>query len=246
MVNTNALIQEALELVSMVGDGEAADGTLAASALALLNRGIATLNQDNYFATAQDRRDAQVTGELYFRKLEEGEVKDATIDMEPPEAVISVSRQVGVRFVPMRPSNDEEMDRYISQALPVAWTYSTREELTPSGEERTVGILRVNGKGTATVRIYFNHVLKLRTLYDNIPVSPLYHDALLYTLADLLCTKYKLADYAADMARLKSVALSKIDVNTLSNRQMNNDIPDCGNYDDAYYDGLGGNGFSVG
>ena len=48
------------------------------------------------------------------------------------------------------------------------------------------------------------------------------------------------------MARLKSVALSKIDVNTLSNRQMNNDIPDCGNYDDAYYDGLGGNGFSVG
>ena len=37
MLAVNSLIQEALELTSMVGDGEAAEGTLAASALALLN-----------------------------------------------------------------------------------------------------------------------------------------------------------------------------------------------------------------
>ena len=73
MLNVNALCQEAAELCSMVGDGEAMDGTLAASYLALLNRVIAKLNNDSYFSSCLDTVTANAAGAIYFRKLEDNE-----------------------------------------------------------------------------------------------------------------------------------------------------------------------------
>ena len=110
MLAVNSIIQEALELTSMVGDGEAADGTLAASALGLLNRVIARLNNDNYFSSTQDYADIGAAGKIYFKKLEEGETFEsfdgsACVDMEPPESIAGVSRKLGIRWLQLLPSN---------------------------------------------------------------------------------------------------------------------------------------------
>lgn len=113
MLAVNSIIQEALELTSMVGDGEAADGTLAASALGLLNRVIARLNNDNYFSSTQDYADIGAAGKIYFKKLEEGETFEssdgsACVDMEPPESIAGVSRKLGIRWNQLLPSNPRD------------------------------------------------------------------------------------------------------------------------------------------
>lgn len=245
-IAVNEIIQEALELTSMVGDGEAAEGTLAASALGLLNRSVAELNNDSYFSATLETIDKNAGGLVCFRKLEQGEAPSPeTIDLEPPESLEGVSRQIGNRFVPLVCSELQAMDRWINMALPAAYTYMVDDEVAPSGDHRLVGRLIVNGKGRCNLRIYMNRRLPKYGLYDQIMVSPLYHDAILYTLADKICSKYKLADYAKEMGRLMNVALAKIDRNRLRNQADAVGVNGMGSYDDAYYNGLAGD-FSVG
>ena len=244
MIAVNSLIQEALELTSMVDDGEPADGTLAASALGLLNRVIARLNNDNYFSATLDYRDIQAGGEVVFRKLEEGEQPEpGAIDLEPPESVDGVSRKLGIRWLQLLPSNPRDQMAVNNYSLPSTYSYGLDTEESPSGITRVTGRLRLNGAASCLLRIFFNSRLPQYGLDDGMAISPLYHDAILYSLAVAICEKYKLKDYQEDMEREKAAALAVIDRNTLNNRAMNSGIVGQGSYMDAYYNGLGGNGF---
>lgn len=250
MLAVNSMIQEALELTSMVGDGEAADGTLAASALGLLNRVIARLNNDNYFSSTQDYRDVGAGGKVYFKQLEEGETFESTdgsacIDMEPPESIEGVSRKLGIRWLQLLPSNPRDQMAMTSWSLPTTYSYGFKFEKAPSGNDRMVGEVLLNGNAHSLVRIFMNYRLPKYSITDNMAISPLYHDAILYSLAVAICEKYKLKDYQPEMERQKSIALSVIDRNTLNNRALNSGLVNQESYMDSYFNGLGGNGLSL-
>lgn len=244
MLNVNALVQEAAELCSMTGDGEALDGTYAASYLNLLNRVIAKLNNDSYFSSCFDVVEAGCAGALYFKTLEDNEdIGDITVvNMEPPESIVGVSRKVGIRYLQLQPSNPQNIDAVLNMTLPCFYTYDTNYEVTPSGKTRLVGKLSFDGHAYSTIKVFMNRRFPEFKLTDNIPVSPIYHDAILYSLAYAACVKYHLDDYKKDILDEKNSALAIIDRNTLNNRAMENGTVMCDSYDRAYYDGLAGNG----
>ena len=248
MLSVNALIQEAAELCSMTGLGEAVDGTLAASCLNLLNRTIAKLNNDNYFSSCLETIDTNAAGEVQFKVLEEGEAApegQAVINMEPPEAIVGVSRKVGIRWLQLYGSNPQDMASVRSMTLPSHYCYQVFTETTPNDHNRLVGKLSLNGTGRADLKIFMNRRIPTLKLVDAIPISPLYHDAILYSLAELMCVQFKLADYQPEITREKNAALAMIDRNTLNNRMMENGTRLSTSWDRAYYDGLAGDGLAI-
>lgn len=248
MLSVNALCQEAAELCSMVGDQEAMDGSLAASFLNILNRTIAKLNNDSYFSSCMDTVDATCAGELYFKQLEENEpLPDdiAVVNMDPPECVVGASRQLGIRWIELLPSNPQDMAAARSMTLPSHYCYETSSEVAPSGKVRLVGRLSLNGHGRATIKVFLNRRFPEYKLTDSIPVSPIYHDAILYSLAYAACVKYKLDDYKQEIRDEKNSALAVIDRNTLNNRAMENGTRLYSSYDQAYNDGLAGNNLQL-
>lgn len=250
MLSVNALCQEAAELCSMTGDGETVGGTMAASYLNLLNRVIAKLNNDSYFSSCIDTADANCAGVLYFKKLEPGENFEssdgsAMINMEPPESVVGVSRRLGIRWLQLYATNPQDMDSVNSMTLPSHYTYGVSTETAPSGNQRLVGILRLNGHGRADIRVFMNRRFPEFKLTDSIPVSPIYHDAILYSLAYAACVKYKLNDYMQEIRDQKNAALAIIDRNTLNDRAMENGTRCATGWDRPYLDGLAGNGLCL-
>lgn len=251
MLSVNALIQEAAELCAMTGLGEAVDGTLAASCLNLLNRTIAKLNNDQYFSSCLETVDINAAGEVQFKELEEGEIVpegQVVINMEPPEAIVGVSRKVGIRWLQLYGSNPQDMASVRSMTLPSHYCYQVFTEPVPHdllSKTRLVGKLSVNGTGRADLKIFMNRRIQTLKLTDAIPVSPLYHDAILYSLAEMMCIQFKLTDYQSEINREKNAALSMIDRNTLNNRMMENGTRLSTSWDRAYYDGLAGDGLAI-
>ena len=251
MLSVNALCQEAAELCSMVGDGEAMQGTLAASFLNLLNRTIAKLNNDNYFSSCLETVEANAAGEIQFKKLEENEIVpegEVVINMEPPEAIVGVSRKVGIRWLQLYGSNPQDMAAVTSMTLPTHYCYQVFTETTPhdnTPNNRLVGKLSLNGVGFSTIKVFINRRIPTLSLTDVIPISPLYHDAILYSLAEMACIKYKLSDYQPEITREKNAALAMIDRNTLNNRMMENGTRLMSSYDKSYYDGMAGEGLTI-
>ena len=251
MLSVNALIQEAAELCAMTGLGETVDGTLAASCLNLLNRTIAKLNNDNYFSSCLETVNINAAGEVQFKELEEGEVvpdDEYVINMDPPEAIVGVSRKVGIRWLELYGSNPQDMAAVNSMTLPSHYCYQVFTETTPhdhTPHNRLVGKLSLNGSGRADLKIFINRRIPNLKLTDSIPVSPLYHDAILYSLAEMMCIQFKLTDYQPEINREKNAALSMIDRNTLNNRMMENGTRLSTSWDRAYYDGLAGDGLAI-
>ena len=251
MLSVNALIQEAAELCAMTGLGETVDGTLAASCLNLLNRTIAKLNNDNYFSSCLETVNINAAGEVQFKELEEGEVvpdDEYVFNMDPPEAIVGVSRKVGFRWLELYGSNPQDMAAVNSMTLPSHYCYQVFTETTPhdhTPHNRLVGKLSLNGSGRADLKIFINRRIPKLKLTDSIPVSPLYHDAILYSLAEMMCIQFKLTDYQPEINREKNAALAMIDRNTLNNRMMENGTRLSSSWDRAYYDGLAGDGLAI-
>ena len=251
MLSVNALIQEAAELCAMTGLGETVDGTLAASCLNLLNRTIAKLNNDNYFSSCLETVNINAAGEVQFKELEEGEVvpdDEYVINMDPPEAIVGVSRKVGIRWLELYGSNPQDMAAVNSMTLPSHYCYQVFTETTPhdhTPHNRLVGKLSLNGSGRADLKIFINRRIPNLQLTDSIPVSPLYHDAILYSLAEMMCIQFKLTDYQPEINREKNAALAMIDRNTLNNRMMENGTRLSSSWDRAFYDGLAGDGLAI-
>lgn len=243
MFSVNQLIQEAAEDLSQVGDGEAVSPEMSASCEGLLNRAIADLNSDNYISLTVKSHDVVAAGDVFFRKLEEGEPREGnTIDQEPPDAVQGVSRQVGIRWFTLRPANREQMDVANTYALPQLWSYGVEMEEAPSGEPRRVGHLYLNGQAPTPLRIYENSALPQYRLGDNIYLSPLYRSLVLYALEQKMVEKYKLYSYADRVDLNLTKAMKAIDTNTANNRPtVNGGSPS--DYMTPYYDLLGGVGF---
>lgn len=224
MILVNELIQNAAEDLSLVGDGEAVSGELAASCEGLLNRAIATLNADSYISLTVKSHDLVAGAEVVFRKLEEGETAPAnTVDQEPPDNVQGVARKVGIRYVKLVGSNPESMDRVLTYSLPTQWCYGVETETAPSGKTRRIGRVRLNGSCPTEIRVYENSALPRYRLGDHIYLSQLYFNLILYALEERMVAKYKLQSYKQQVVEDLAGAMKAIDANTAQNRPMRND-----------------------
>lgn len=238
----NDLIKEALEDVGMCGIRETPEGDVAAAGEGCLNRAIRQLNSDGYMALTQQVHDLIAAGHVYFRKLEEGESADNTIDMEPPDRIEAVGRKIGVRYVRVRPSSREALDRTLTFSYPTRWAYGSQTEIAPSGATRRVGILYTNGSGPTDLRVYVNSQLPSYRLGDMIYLSSLYYSLLLYATEMKLVELGKLYSYQEQVQRNLDSAMAAIDRTHLNNAE--NMGPDgLAEFDDPYHDVLTGNGF---
>lgn len=243
MLTVNELLQTAGEDLSLVGDGEVLSPDMAASFEGCLNRAIADLNSDNYISLSVKTNDIVAAGSVYFRKLEEGETADNTVDQEPPDAIQGVSRKVGIRWLRLNSSNPQQMDRVLTYSFPTLWAYEVFDEVTPGGGKRRVGKVVLNGNHPTELRIYENSQLPKYKQGDTIYLSPLYHNLILYALEMKLVNKYKLESYRAATQLELTKAMKAIDTTAANNRPLTNSIADSGSYLDCYSDLISGKGF---
>lgn len=221
MLSVNKLIEEAYD---DLGFGTEIDGEQQAVGVRLLNNAIAGLNSDNYISLTVKTIDVVGAGDIVFKKLEEGEEHGSNvIDAEPPDSVQGVSRKVGIRYARLVPSNVESMDRSFTYSLPTQWCYGVEFEKAPSGNQRRVGRIRLNGTYPCELRVYENMTLPDYQLGEFIYLSPLYRSLILYALEQKMVNRFKLYSYGDKVDLELTKAMKAIDTNTAQNRPMLND-----------------------
>lgn len=242
--SVNDMVQTACEDLMLTDDGVPVSGELASQAENCLNRAITDLNSDGYMSLSAQTVNRMSTGAVYFRRLGTGEMPNSnTVDMEPPDTVTGVSRKVGIRWMPLRPTNKQAIDRQNTYSLPTSWSYGIETETAPGGTPRNVGVLRLNGTNPVELHIYLNSQLPHYRLGDTMYLPSLYYNLVLYALERRLVIKYKLKSYQEDVERDLLIAKKAINTNTANNRPLDSGLEGGGTYLDCYYDLLGGNGF---
>ena len=235
-ISVNQLIQQACEDLSRVGDGEPVSPELAASCEELLNRAITSLNSDSYISLTVNTKELVAAGSVRFYKLQDGEVLPPNcVDMDPPDTIQGVARQVGIRWLKLTPSNPQTMDRVLTYSLPTQWSYGVEFETVPTPDDngnitRRVGVLKLNGTHPVPLRIYMNSSLSKYKLGDFIYLSDLYHDLLLYSLEMRMVAKYKLYSYKDQVKEDLAGAMRSVDNFAAANRPMRNDDQLCDSY----------------
>ena len=242
-MNVNELIQSACEDLNLVGDGEAVSGDLAASAEGCLNRAISILNQDSYIAPTLKEYETSGAGVVYFRKLEAGESKPSTIDIEPPDSIYDVARKVGIRWMRLRSATPQDLAATNTFSLPQFWSYGVESEEAPSGNRRMVGALRMNGSAPVVLKVFVSEKVPTYRLGDTIYLSDLYYSLILYALEQRLVARYKLYSYKDQVEQDLLAAKDAIDDNALRNRPLTNIDNIGGGYMEDFYNGLAGVGF---
>jgi hypothetical protein len=239
----NDLLQTACEDLMLTDDGTPISGELASKAESCLNRAITSLNSDGYMSLTQNIYDRVAAGNILFKKLEEGEQPSANIiNVEPPDSVDGVSRKIGNRWMKLRPMNKQFMDRTNTYSYPYLYCYGVDSEIAPSGNERQVGIVYLNGTYPSELRMYVNSQLPHYKLGDTIYLSSLYYNLVLYATEQKLIEKYKLYSYRDGVDLELTKAQKAVDTNTANNRPDSNDSYEVGSYLDPYYNMMGGVG----
>ena len=242
-MNVNELIQSACEDLNLVGDGETVSGDLAASAEGCLNRAISILNQDSYIAPTLKEYEVSGVGAVYFRKLEVGESKPSTIDIDPPDSIHDVARKVGIRWMRLRSATPQDLAATNTFSLPQFWSYGTESEDAPSGNKRMVGVLRMNGSAPVILKVFVSQKVPTYRLGDTIYLSDLYYSLILYALEQRLVARYKLYSYKEQVEQDLLASKDAIDDNALRNRPLTNIDNIGGGYMEEFYNGMAGVGF---
>lgn len=248
MIAVNELIQQAYQAIGMTGLGEAAgdyaEDNMPVVACEELNRLIANLNNQGYIAMSQKWVDAPDASTIYFRRLVDGEEKPNTINMEPPQKIVSVARKVGNRFILLKGSNVIQQSVRNPYSVAMSWSYNTDTELyTYSADRRLVGILTLDGQPHGTVRVWYNSQLPTYKLDDKIYLSDLYNELLLSGLCYRLACYFELSDQKkADCERDFLAAKTLIKRANVTQRMQ-----ECANlgtdWRDGYFNGMNGYGF---
>jgi hypothetical protein len=237
----NELLQTACEDLNLAD--EPISGELAADAEGCFNRALTGLNSDGYISLTMQTYDRTSAGNVVFKKLEEGEPRPANvIDEEPPDAVDGVSRQVGQRWLKLRPVDPQFLSQCYTGGLPQFYFYGTDTETAPSGNTRAVGTVHLNGNYPDRLRIFVNSAIPHYKLGDTIYLSSLYYNLLLYATEAKLVDKHKLYSYSDKVELELSKAMKAIDTNHVKNQPDMYDGAAVDSYLSPYYDFLGGAG----
>ena len=241
MIAVNDLIHNAYEAINMVGLGESADGDLDKVGVKQLNRLITTLNDQGFLAMTQKSVDTGRANTVYIRKLEPGEAAEHTVDMVPPDKLEGVARKLGMRYVPLEPSNPILMSMKNPCTMATAWTYGTEIEEGPTSP-RVVGVLNLDGDPHGDLRIWYNAKIPNYELDQVIYLPDLYNELLMSGLCYFLAVFHELSEQKkADMLTDFNIAKSLIKVPTAQQR-MSAGGATGGSYNDPYYNGLAGVG----
>lgn len=241
MYAVNTLIQDAYESIGMTGIGSETGGTESEVGLKELNRVITALNAQGFLAMSQKWVDAQPQRIIKFHRLATGEAADGSIDMDPPVRVEAVARKLGMRFIPLKPTNHMQMSMKNPLTMAYGFTYDTDIEEGPDGP-RNVGVVTLDGEPHGEVRIWYNGHIPHYNLNDTIYLSDLYNELLLSGLALNLANYFELSPEKKDSCKdAFTVAKSLIKAPNAQQR-----MGQCGpvgtSWNDPYYNGLSGYG----
>lgn len=248
MISVNELIQKAYQGIGMTGLGEAAgdyaEDNMPVVACDELNRLISKLNSEGYIAMAQKWVDAPCSKTIYFRQLVEGEEKPNTVNMQPPQKIESVARQVGNRFILLKPSNVIQQATRNPYSVAMSWSYNTdMEQYTYSDAQRVVGILTLDGDPHGTVRVWYNSQLPKYNLDDTIYLSDLYNELLLSGLENRLANYFELSDEKKNSTATDFLAAKTLIKRANATQRMQESATLGTDWRDGYYNGMNGYGF---
>ena len=256
MIAVNQLIQDAYESIGMTGLGEAVgtydstddygDGNMSVVACKELNRLITQLNQQGFLAMSQQWVDVPCSSVIEFKKLQDGETAGSNVvDMNPPDKIESVARQVGDRFIILNNSNHVPMSQKNPYTIALSWTYDVKLETTPDDHvpnNRVVGVLTLDGDPRNTVRVWYNAKMPTYKLNDTIYLSDLYNELLMSGLCLRLANYFELSEEKkASLNRDFIAAKTLIKRNNITQRMLQTSRL-MGDYRDPYFNGLNGVG----
>lgn len=253
MISVNELIQKAYQGIGMTGLGEAAgdyaEDNMPIVACDELNRLISNLNSEGYIAMAQKWVDTSSSKTIYFRELVEGEEASAdTVNMQPPQKIESVARQVGNRFLLLKPSNVIQQATRNPYSVAMTWSYNTEIETFPNASDhgnvtRVVGVLTLDGNPHGNVRVWYNSQLPKYTLDDTIYLSDLYNELLLSGLENRLANYFELSDEKKNSTATDFLAAKTLIKRANATQRMQESATLGTDWRDGYYNGMNGYGF---
>lgn len=238
MLSVINLVQQAYELVSLVGDGEAVSGDQAASAVTLLNQLLSELNNQEYLALQCATVEVSASDIVEIRSFDETEPHPSyVVNSVPPDRILGVSIRYGQQWQPLVSTDRMTLDMADKSSWATCYTYDLAVK-----DGTLTGTLTLNGKNEHELRIYYQTPLPNYTLSDTIYLSDLYNNMILQGLCLKLCRKYKLKEYQADFQEEFDKACHLIKRNTADTRQLRDSIRPANSY---YMDGLNGRGLHV-
>ena len=242
-MTVNELVDTACRDLSQIDDDEHATGALLDSCAELLNVAIADLNSDNYIASSVREDVVTAASRIKFYTPVTGETVGANvIPIEPPDNVMGVARQVGIRWMQLQPISVEDVSSLASGSLPQGYAYNVYSDKAPDNTTRMVGEIKMNGTAGATFKVFTAQKLPHYSAGDTIYLSPLYKNLILYALEYRMVKRYKLYAYKAQVDEDLLAAKDAIDKNAAVNRPLTNLGQLAGSYMDDFYNGLGGVG----
>ena len=247
MIAVNSLIQDVFEDLNMTGIGEATEGGEAKAACKQLNRLIADLNKEDFISMTQHWVDVNPANTVVFKKLLEGETaEDNVVDMVPPEKVAGMARLVGNRFLPLHPCDIMQIAQRSPVQIPTSWYYGRDYESVPGGlgeEMREVGTIRLDGWSRSKLRVWYNSQLPKYTLDDTIYLRDSYNNLLYTGLKLRLANFFELSESKKAEAYSDHRAAKFLIKRDNITQRMMQCAPVGGSYQDAYNNGMAGNGW---
>lgn len=248
MIQVNKLIQMCNEMVNVVSNEDSLDGGLAQVSVNQLNLLISELNSQGYLSMSQNYVDHGNCRELRFKVLTDAERVNPdpnVIDMEPPEVIDGVSRRIGVSYLPLHPIDLQQMSQKNPLTLAQAWNYGRYYEPIPGdldGNQRGVGLLRLDGWCQQGIRVFLSAKLPTYNLDDTIYLPDLYNNMLIQGLCTKLCDWHKLDEYKQRFDDAYTAAKMLIKRQNITQRMIQCG-PLGGSYKDSFYDGIAGEGW---
>ena len=233
----NELLNNCLQRVNVCGNGQSVDGNTAAAALVDLNDAITELNLNEYlnfnYVTfdVAPKSDTITIGpeDSYDCKLEEA-----------PLTVVSVSRKIGNRYLPLYKVDKTTLDRERSNSG-VASCYAYETEYDTENDSLVSKIL-LNTKNPTDLRILLLRAMPQYRINDNITLPQAYVNLIEAALCVKTCDRYKL-EYAQIYRDELDALKETIERINNSNRPLTLADALDGDYMQSYYNGLAGRGW---
>lgn len=240
MIAVNDIIDQAYKALNMTGLEETTEGAPSVIGLNELNSLITTLNGQGFLSMTQKFVDSNSRSGVYFKVLTDAEREDPpanVIDMEPPSSIDALGRKVGQRYIPMSSVDMVQMSVKNPNTIATSWNYGRIYEPIPgneNGEQREVGVLRLDGICMNGFRIFYTSKLPTYKLDQKIYLPDLYNELLFTGLKCKLIDFYKLKEFEAKAEQEFRAAKKLIKRENITQRMLR-DGGIGGDYNDDYY-----------
>lgn len=236
MISVNEVINSALQKCNLIGIGEAADGTLAKTALADLHDVIVDLNENDYLQENQCSKEVKnITNKIVISEDESADLQVKVL----PSRIISIGRKIGNRYIPLVKVNKETL--YSTNRVGLANCYTTDTVYNEDLDCMEL-IIELDSSVSSDYMITVNAGIPEYEITDYITLSNRYKSLLEDGLCYKLAIRFKMSEYIAVFnAEYESSKYQIMRTNT-ANRPLTDNRTSNG-YLDNYYNALNGFGW---